>query len=97
MTIFMEVVGDKNEDLDNKRRRLVFRSSHRGTKEMDIIMGNFAAEHVPDMNEEELAEYDQLLCNNDPDLYNWITGKETPPDDVAGMGVFKKLFGYNLS
>lgn len=87
----MEATGAKDEDTDNKRRRLIFRSGHRGTKEMDIIMGSFATEFVPNFSEAELSEYDDLLCNNDPDLYNWITRKDEPPQDVAAMSVFKKL------
>lgn len=96
MTIFMEVVGKADENIENKRRRLIFRSAHRGIKEMDLIMGGFANAHVPDFTESELAEYDALLCNNDPDLYNWITEKEPAPDDVAAMGVFKKLLAFEL-
>lgn len=91
MSDFMEPSGKQDETIENKRRRLIFRSSHRGTKEMDIILGRFAEKHVPSFTEAELAEYDALLCNNDPDLYNWITGKEDPPDDVREMKVFEKI------
>lgn len=87
----MEPAGKPDETIENKRRRLIFRSDHRGTKEMDIILGRFAREHVPNFTEEELSEYDELLRNNDPDLYNWITGKETPPEEVGNMAAFQKL------
>ncbi len=97
MTIFMEAAGNSDEPIDNKKRRLIFRSSHRGIKEMDIIMGEFATAHVPDFSEEELAEYDALLCNNDPDLYNWITEKEPAPKKVAEMSVFAKLLAHKLA
>ncbi len=96
MNIFMEAVGSADENVENKRRRLIFRSAHRGIKEMDLIMGSFALANVPDFTNEELAEYDQLLCNNDPDLYNWITQKEPTPDDVADMGVFQKLLAHRV-
>ncbi len=96
MSIFMEAVGDENEDLENKRRRLIFRSAHRGIKEMDLIMGSFATAHVPNFSTAELAEYDQLLCNNDPDLYNWVTKKEQAPDDIANMSVFRKLLVHRV-
>lgn len=87
----MESAGRKDETTENKRKRLIFRSGHRGTKEMDIILGTFATKNVPYFSEDELTDYDDLLCHNDPDLYNWITEKESPPDDVARMSVFKKL------
>ncbi len=92
----MEVVGDKEEAIENKRRRLIFRSTHRGTKEMDLIMGSFARANVPNFTNDELSQYDALLCNNDPDLYNWITQKEPAPDEVANMSVFQKLLAHRV-
>lgn len=49
---------------------------------MDIIMGGFARRHVPSFGRQELEAYDALLQENDPNLYNWLTEKETPPDHV---------------
>ena len=92
----MEQIGKADEDIENKRRRLIFRSGHRGIKEMDLVMGSFAAAHVPDFTVAELGEYDELLCNSDPDLYNWVSLKEDAPDNVAGMGVFQKLLVHRL-
>ena len=92
----MEAVGASDENIENKRRRLIFRSAHRGIKEMDLIMGSFARANVPNFTEADLAEYDTLLCNNDPDLYNWVTRKESAPDDVAGLSVFQKLLDHKV-
>jgi antitoxin CptB len=80
---------------ENKRKRLIFRSGHRGTKEMDLILGSFAQEHVPGFSEGELAQYDELLCESDPDLYNWLTGKEAPPSNVL-TPVLEQLLSYKL-
>ncbi len=96
MSDFMEPTGRDDEPLDNKRRRLIFRSDHRGIKEMDVIMGRFAKAHVPSFDADELAEYDALLCNNDPDLYNWITEKEPAPDEISNMAVFQKLLAFKV-
>lgn len=96
MSDFMEPAGKDDEPLENKRKRLIFRSDHRGTKEMDLFMGKFAATHVPKFNADELAEYDVLLCQNDPDLYNWITQKEPAPAEIAGMSVFIKLLAFEF-
>ncbi len=71
-----------SNEIENTRRRLIFRSDHRGTKEMDLLLGTFAKKHVPTMSEEELAQFDEILKENDPNLYNWITGKEVEPDNV---------------
>ena len=68
--------------LNDKRKRLIFRSHHRGTKEMDLIMGTFADQNIANFNEEQLAQYEELLNIPDLDLYNWITGKEETPANV---------------
>ena len=70
------------QDIENWRKRLIFRSDHRGTKEMDIIMGKFARENVPHFTVDELGAYDELLKENDPNLYNWIIDKEQPPANI---------------
>ncbi len=92
----METIGKKSETIENKRKRLIFRSAHRGIKEMDLIMGSFAVQNVGDFTAEELAEYDELLCHNDPDLYNWITKKEGIPAKILSMSVFDKLLKHRL-
>ncbi|MGH1403427.1 MAG: succinate dehydrogenase assembly factor 2 [Alphaproteobacteria bacterium] len=93
----MEPAGKSDETIENKRRRLIFRSDHRGTKEMDLILGSFARANVPQMSEGELQEYDEFLRNNDPDLYNWITGKEDAPRDVQEMQIFEKLMAHRFA
>ncbi|MEC7029709.1 MAG: succinate dehydrogenase assembly factor 2 [Pseudomonadota bacterium] len=71
------------ETIENKRKRLIFRSWHRGTREMDLIMGSFADQNIPQMAEDDLVLYDDILQHPDPDLYNWITGKEDVPANYA--------------
>jgi antitoxin CptB len=66
------------------RRKLRYRSWHRGTREMDLIMGRFADEVLPQFTLEQLRSYHDLLVENDPDLYNWISRRETPPQEVLG-------------
>ena len=83
------------ENIENKRKRLIFRSMHRGTKEMDLILGSFARTHVPGFSEDDLAIYDQLLECADPDLYNWITGVEVVPANMMN-GVMEKLLIHKI-
>ena len=66
---------------DALRRRLKFRSWHRGTRESDLLLGSFADRHLDGFSPDQLARYDRLLGNSDPDLYNWMTGREPVPDD----------------
>ncbi|MDP7141701.1 MAG: succinate dehydrogenase assembly factor 2 [Alphaproteobacteria bacterium] len=71
-----------NEQLVNRRKRLIFRSWHRGTREMDLLMGTFADENLPHFSDEECAQYEAILEYSDPDLYNWYTGKEDVPANL---------------
>jgi antitoxin CptB len=62
-----------------RRKRLTFRSWHRGTREADLIMGRFADRYVPGFTPEQLDRYERLLELSDPDVYNWMTGREPVP------------------
>lgn len=70
--------------LDPRRKRLIFRSDHRGTKEMDLLLGSFARKHIADMDEAMVDRFELLLELSDPDLYNWITGQEPTPAEWEG-------------
>lgn len=61
------------------------RSMRRGIKEMDIILGRFAAAGLGGLSEAELDLYDQLLSENDHDLYQWVTGQTAPPARFADL------------
>ena len=77
------------DQIDLRRKRLRFRSWHRGTKEMDILLGNFADRHLAAFTPVQLDRYDALLQNSDPDLYGWISGRDAVPEaydhDVMGL------------
>jgi len=81
------------QEIEKKRKQLIFRSNHRGTKEMDLLLGSFANQHVPDFDASDLAIFEQLLEENDPNLYNWISGREEAPANVVS-DVFKKLCAH---
>ncbi len=83
------------EDIEKKRKRLIFRSWHRGTREMDLIMGRFSDAHVAGFTEPELSLYDEILSHNDPDLYNWISGREETPANYMNT-VMERLLKYKL-
>jgi antitoxin CptB len=85
-----------SEGLDVRRRKLLFRSWHRGMREMDLIMGRFADATVQQLTQEELAEFEQLMEVPDRELLAWITGEaDVPPDyDTA---LFRRLREFNRS
>ena len=67
--------------LADRRKRLKYRSWHRGIKEMDLILGHFADSALDEMGEEELDVYEALISLEDVTLYDWITGREPTPAD----------------
>jgi antitoxin CptB len=68
-----------NEDSDVRRRRLHFRAWHRGTREMDLLLGRFADAEMARLDEQDIGAFEALIEVPDPDLYNWIIGAEEPP------------------
>lgn len=61
------------------RKRVLFRSWHRGTREADLVLGSFADRYVDTFDESQLHAYELLLDEPDPDLWEWITGNQPPP------------------
>lgn len=74
--------SDKADDLENRRKKLAFRSWHRGTREMDLLVGGFADAHLAKFGPAELDLFEGLLRQDDPDLYAWLAGKTTPPPEL---------------
>ena len=81
-------------DLDVRRRKLLFRASHRGTREMDLLMGRFADAALAGMSEAELDEFERLIDVPDPDLFSWIMGEADAPSDYD-TPMFRKLKAFN--
>ena len=82
-------------DLDNRRKKLLFRAGHRGTKEMDLILGSFARDNLGSFDESETDAFEEILQYSDPDLYNWITGKEPVPANLR-TPVLDKLLAHRV-
>ena len=68
--------------LDPRRRRLLFRATHRGTKEADLMIGGFVSRHIAGFSEAELAEVEAVLDLPDVDLSDWLSGRREPPPGV---------------
>ena len=84
------------ETINNKRKRLIFRSWHRGMKEMDQIMGSFANDYVPNYSPEQLDLFEQVLQNSDPDLYDWIFRRVDVPANKANP-ILDELLKYDYA
>lgn len=81
------------EPNDVRIKRLRYRSSYTGTKETDVLLGQFAASHLADLSPEMLDQYEELIENSDADLYMWISGRKPVPSkwDTAVMELLKNF------
>lgn len=68
-----------SEGLDVRRRKLLFRSWHRGMREMDLILGTFADAEIGALTEAEIDQYESLLDIPDTELLPWVTGERPVP------------------
>ena len=66
--------------MDYRRKKILFQSQHCGMKENDLLLGNFAAEVIETLSEEDLNSFEALLCESDNDIYNWITKRQPLPE-----------------
>jgi len=73
-------MADTAEPRAVRLKRLAMRSQRRGIREMDLILGAFAAEAVPALDPAGLDLYEALLDENDHDLYAWITARPAAGD-----------------
>ena len=68
-------------ELDARRRRLVFRAQHRGTKETDILIGGFVARHIASLTDADVAALEAVLELWDVDLADWLSGRRPIPPE----------------
>ena len=67
------------DDVASRRRRAAYRAAHRGTKEMDWLIGRFAEVRLAGMTLECLARFERLLALPDPDVHDMIMQPELSP------------------
>ena len=70
------------DDLDVRRRRAAYRAAHRGTKEMDALVGRYAEAKLPLLSGDALSEFERLLEVGDPTLQRWIFATEVVSDSA---------------
>ncbi len=75
-------VQNPQETVENWRKRLTFRAWHRGTREMDLLIGSFADKYINSFEAEDLVIFEEVLINNDPDVYDWIIGRKKAPEEL---------------
>ena len=83
------------DDLEMRRRRAAYRASHRGTKEMDIILGRYAEARLPGMQNPELDAFERFLALPDPTLTLWFSHGATSADAGEFSGLIDVLRAYH--
>ena len=64
-------------DIDQLKKKIIYRANYRGTKEMDKLLGAFTKEYINKLNKLELQELEKLLDIDDDNLYNFFKGIKT--------------------
>jgi antitoxin CptB len=86
----------EDEALQRRRRRLIFRSEHRGNKENDILLGQFAQAHIMRFDVDQLDRYEALLEESDNDIFDWVAGRaDIPPEKDSD--VLRLLLAFQVT
>ena len=64
-------------NIDQLKKKIIYRSNYRGTKEMDKLLGSFTKKYIDEFNHQELLELEKLLDIDDDNLYNFYNGLKT--------------------
>jgi antitoxin CptB len=71
--------------LDTRRRRLLYRATHRGTYENDLLIGGYVSRHVGTMTEDQMAALEAVMELPDADLADWLTGRRPIPAETDSV------------
>ena len=64
-------------EIEQLKKKIIYRSNYRGTKEMDKLLGSFTQKYINQLNSEDLTDLEKLLDHEDEDLYNFYKGLNT--------------------
>jgi antitoxin CptB len=81
--------------MNNLIKKLLYRSNHRGTKEMDLLIGGFAIENLKKLSTEELNEFELLLNFTDKELSSWLVDNKKNID-LENFSISKKIKEFKL-
>lgn len=84
------------EETNIKRKRLRYRSWHRGTKELDLLLGRFAEQHLEGFSDAEIDLYEAILESDEHDIYGWISGRQPVPEALDNH-VMAAILAFRLT
>jgi antitoxin CptB len=74
-----------NKAMDENIKKLMYKATHRGTKELDLILGRFLTLCGLQMPQNSQENFARFLDEQDPDIYDWILGYKVPPENYAHL------------
>ena len=89
----MSGLSRTSDDLSPRRRKILYHAWHRGTRELDLLLGRFADHAVGELTEAELDQFEALLEVDDRELFGWILGK-SPVPETAPKELFSKVLAF---
>ena len=80
-------------NIDELKKKIIYRSNYRGTKEMDKLLGAFTKKYINQLNQDELIDLEKLLDIDDTSLYNFFNGidNEIKFDETNVLKLFKNF------
>jgi len=91
----MTGISRSSEGLDPRRKRALFRAWHRGTREMDLLLGPFAEANIARLDDHDLADFEALMETPDDELYMWIVGR-VPVVERLRTRVFDSIVAFHV-
>jgi antitoxin CptB len=82
------------DGLEIRRKRALYRANHRGTKELDLILGRYASVRIPEMDEAGLRQFEELLALPDQSIDRWIRGFSAPEGVAAPVADVRAFLGF---
>ena len=64
-------------NIDELKKKIIYRSNYRGTKEMDKLLGAFTKKYINELSDDDLFKLERLLNIDDSNLYNLLNGLDT--------------------
>ena len=83
-------------NIEQLKKKIIYRSNYRGTKEMDKLLGAFTKRYINELDKEDLKELEKLLDIDDTNLYNFFNGLDTDfKFDDSKINLMFKSFNYS--
>jgi antitoxin CptB len=92
----MSGLSRTSEDLDPRRRRILYHAWHRGTRELDLLLGRYADSAVGELSDAELDEFEALMEEDDRALFSWLLGKAEIPERYAD-GLVERISAFSAA